>query len=163
MTQKEKEERIADFEDTLFYWQNVGISQFLVQAASKGYTMSQSYTPEDIAEFERYVLTEKVSHTSDKEEKLEEFVACYFYLGQLFKRNYGGQWQLSLTSEQSANFNRPVIVDYQSATEGLEFNPRQRLTALILGRLKQGLKYNLDLTAGAITKESAVKNLPLED
>lgn len=150
------------FEDILFYYENVGIERFILQAEEKGYNLTEEYTAEDIQQFERYVLNESVSHISRDKDKMIEFISCYFYLGFYFQVHYGGEWAESDRDKNSVYYGQPVIVDFKNSN-GLEFSPRMKLIALILGRLKKGLKHALDMEAKIITYKSVLKDIEPEE
>lgn len=150
------------FEDVLFYYQTFGLEVFVAKASEKGYELNEEFTLESLSEFERYIVQEKVTHTSTDEKKITEFIACYYYLGEVFRTNFGGYWKESDSDKQSIYFRQPVIVEYRNAS-GSEFCPRLKVIVTILGRLKLGLRHNIELEAGLITYRSPIEDMPTED
>lgn len=150
------------FEDVLFYYQTFGLEIFTGRASEKGYNLSEKFTLESLKDFERYILEEKVTHISKDEKKIIDFISCYYYLGEVFRTNFGGYWKESDSDINSIYYGQPVIVGYKDAN-GLEFCPRLKVIATILRRFKQGLKYNIELEAGLIAYQSPIEDMPAED
>ena len=87
------------FEDVLFYYQTFGLEAFTAKAHEKGYDLDEEFTLGSLNEFERYIVQEKVTHTSKDEKKIVEFISCYYYLGEVFRTNFGGEWKESYSDK----------------------------------------------------------------
>lgn len=150
------------FEDVLFHYQTFGLEIFTAKAQENRYNLDEDFTLESLSELERYIVQEKVAHTSKDEGKIVEFISCYYYLGEVFRTNFGGYWKESDSDKASIYFGQPVIVEYRNAN-GSEFCPRLKVIATILRRFKDGLKNNVELEAGLISYRSPIEDMPTED
>ena len=150
------------FEDVVFYYQTFGLEKFTAGAQEKGYELSEDFALASLDELERYIVQEQVAHTSKDEGKLVEFISCYYYLGEVFRTNFGGYWQESDRDKASIYFGQPVIAEYGTAA-GSEFCPRLKVIATILRRFKDGLKNNVELEAGLVTYRSPIEDMPAEN
>lgn len=163
MTQRERTQRINEFEETLTYWQEMGLGDFVFDAKEKGYKLSLAYSNENVEELYRYILEQKVNHRDKSEAKTHEFMACYYYIGEWFISNYGGIWKLSLDNVDSVYYTQPVVIEFINYKEGIEFSPRDKVIGVILNRVKTSLKENLDYFVGVIPYKSAIEDVQLEE
>jgi hypothetical protein len=156
MTDKDKE----SFSNTVFYWQNIGLEQFTLAAQAKGYGLTEEFEWDSLDELERYILDEKVSHTSQAEEQMTKFVGAYQYLGEVVNKRYKTDW--ALCEDDTIDKGLAVIPGVNKF--GVDFVPRHAIIVAILGRLKtNGLKGFIEKFANPIPFKSAINDMPTED
>jgi hypothetical protein len=94
---------------------------FIEAAAAKGYHLN--YTLDNLPELERYVLEQGVKFKHETDEEMIHFAHCWYHLGEVVRKNFGGHWVVSNNKENSANEGKWVIDEYKAVTQGLEFTP----------------------------------------
>lgn len=98
------------------------------------YGIELEFTQHDLTKLEK--LFDLMAEKRDKEYISRIVVTFARYLGEIFRKNNGGKWELHLEDEKNVNFNTPVIAGY-SKIEGLEFAPLLVMRAYSL-RKKEG-------------------------
>ena len=156
----EQEEPLEETDETLMWWDFVGLGDFMFDARKKGYELD--YLDWDTLDvLGRYVVETKVSHINKDELEMSRFVACYIYLGYVLNFKYKTKWILvddgTVDSGMFAVANLPNHKDPR-----LYFVPRGAIVSVILGRVPEGLKEYMRTT---FEDEyiSAIADMPTED
>ncbi len=157
-----EDQREEKFEDVVFYYQTFGLEKFCDQAQAKGYDLDEDFTLESLDELERYIREQRVRHDSKDKPGIIEFISSYYYLGEVFSNTFGGRWKESDTDKNSVYYGQPVITEYRRSN-GMEFCPRIKLISLINGRLKQGLRKNIELITNYKPNLSALDSIALDE
>ena len=103
---------------------------FLEAAAAEGYHLN--YTLDNLPELERYlrdhatVLAWRDKSATAVARRLD----CWSYIGETFRENFGGGWNVSLTDPDSVLYGQFVLQDF--GDRGLEFSPSNTLQAYLL-------------------------------
>jgi hypothetical protein len=130
-------EELEKFEFFLFEMDDV-LEEFIDQARIAGYRLD--YTLESLEVLESYLA----SHPNAKQdERLKNRAARY--LGEVFRKNVGGKWELCLDGPQFAYFKLPVISGW--AKMPLSFCPIEIIENCLVrpgeGILKRAVEANL--------------------
>ena len=107
-------------------------------------SVNLDFSLEDLNRLER--LFDSMSVELDKGELSSLVVTFARHLGEVVRRNYGGQWRLPLDDETNVNFNTPVIVGHSPVKE-LEFAPISVMRAYAVRRRPGTLKRAVDADA----------------
>jgi hypothetical protein len=115
------------------------------------------YSLADLKRLER--LFELMAEGLDKDARAGLIVTFARHLGEVVRRNYGGQWRLPLDDERNVNFNTPVITGH-SRVSGVEFAPLSVMRAFALrrkpGTLRRAVQADINvqpLDLGDLTEE----------
>ncbi|WP_046242311.1 hypothetical protein [Hymenobacter terrenus] len=99
-------------EDKLLMWTMNRIDAqpaFLRRANVKGYQLNKEHSLDSVAELERYAREERVTFEGKSEAAIRERQDCWFYLGELVRKNFGGSWEFSMDEKNDANWGEYVI------------------------------------------------------
>lgn len=115
---------------------------FMDAVAAKGYRLD--YTFDTLSELERYIQAHAARMTwADKsDEAVAQRVDCWSYLGETFRKNYGGSWQVSLDDAQNVNYGMFVIQGFDAV--GVEFEPLGTLRRYMRQAKPGGLRSMMD-------------------
>ena len=106
-------EELDKFQHFLFEMDDV-LDDFLVEAGTAGYQLD--FSLDSIPLLEAYLL----SHLGNKEvSRLKNKAARY--LGEVFRKNVGGKWELCLKDPKYLYYKLPVIAGYSD--KPIEFCP----------------------------------------
>jgi hypothetical protein len=122
--------------DTIFYWQNVGLEQFTLDAQGRGYNLTEEFDWDSLEALQKYVEKETISHTSNKEEDKWKFVACCQYLGEVINQHFDLDWDLC---KDGTAHDGMYIIPIPSDSDTY-LVPRDIIISVILGRMEEGLK-----------------------
>jgi hypothetical protein len=130
------------FEQFLFEMDDV-LEQFLAAASSAGFDLD--YSLSSLESLEEYILGELTE--SGNSELVKNRAARY--LGELFRKNVGGRWQLCLKNPKYLYYKLPVIVGH--ADRPIEFCPIQVIRNFIRmkrrGMLRTAVESHLEFKA----------------
>ncbi len=104
MKQKESERAQEEFQRYLFEMDDV--LEVLISSAER-IGVRLDFSPESLDELESLWLQEK--RGADAELLASR---CARYLGEVYRRNLGGRWQLELKDRRKAAFGLPVIAGF---------------------------------------------------
>jgi hypothetical protein len=86
----EQEEPLEETDETLIYWDFIGLGDFMANAEKSGYDFHyKDWDSLDV--FQKYIVETKVSHTNKNELEMSRFVACYIFLGYAINHKYGSK------------------------------------------------------------------------
>lgn len=125
-------EDLEKFEDFLFEMDDV-LEAFLADAASSGYTLD--YSVPSLDAMEQFLLANAGSSDLSR---IENRAARY--LGEVFRKKFGGTWQLCQDEPRHICFKLPIIKGYLS--NGAEFCPIAIINNFMFSR-RLGLCRNL--------------------
>jgi hypothetical protein len=103
---------------------------FLEAAAAEGYHLD--YTLATLPELERYLRdhAEALAWRDKSASAVAGRLDCWSYIGETFRQNFGGGWNVSLTNPDSVLYGQFVLQDFSN--NGLEFSPSNTLQAYLL-------------------------------
>jgi len=103
---------------------------FLEAAATEGYHLD--YALNTLPELERYLRDHAAALAwRDKSaDAVARRLDCWSYIGETFRENFGGGWNVSLTDPDSVLYGQFVLQDF--GDRGLEFSPTTTLQAYLL-------------------------------
>jgi hypothetical protein len=101
---------------------------FTEMAAAEGYVLD--YCLGSLTELERYLTALTWSWDDKSDEAVGRRLDCWTYLGEVMRRNYGGDWQLSWNDDNSANRGHFFITGHRPI-DGVEFTPLRLVKAFI--------------------------------
>ena len=104
---------------------------FIAQARAAGYGLNDEHTLDSLSELERYALERNINFQDPSEEALDARTLCWYYLGEVVRMNYGGNWEFSMSEDNTMHWGLYVIEGH-TPIPGLEFEP--------LGLLKRFLR-----------------------
>ena len=115
---------------------------FLDTAQAEGYSLD--YTLDSLVELERYIETHKLQmQWLDKSDGAVSLrVDCWSYLGETFRKTYGGGWNVSLNDLDSINYGQFVIEDFDETKQ--EFDPLGILQGYLLRGKSGSLRRSVD-------------------
>jgi hypothetical protein len=122
-------EDIEKFELFLFEMDDV-LDAFLAQASQSGIVLD--YSTESLDQLE--AILDAQPGTSEEAETIRNRAARY--LGEVFRKQVGGRWELCLREPKSLYFKLPVVSGY--AKSGIEFCPVEVIANFLHSR-KKGL------------------------
>ena len=110
---------------------------FIPNAQRQGYRLDENQSMDSLEELERYIHEQKVSFEDPSNEALLERMNCWYYLGEVVRKNYGGYWRFSMNEENTGNWGAYVI-DGHCSVPGVEFEPRGLVSVFIGKGCKPG-------------------------
>ncbi|WP_052732198.1 hypothetical protein [Hymenobacter terrenus] len=131
---EEEEERLGQF---ILYMKDA-FFPFLRHANTQGYQLNEAHTLDSLEDLERYIREKKISLDGASDAALLVRYNCWYYLGEVMRRNFGGSWEFSMDQENDGNWGEYVIVGH-SPVQGLEFVPERLFRAFILRGYKPGM------------------------
>lgn len=117
---------------------------FIEQSQGKSYKLDRIYSLNSLTELERYVREQKVDFGNPSNEALDQRTNCWYYLGEVVRRNFNGQWAFSMNEENTIHWGAYVVTGHCSVP-GVEFEPLGLLKRFILrgyptGALQRAIK-----------------------
>lgn len=104
---------------------------FIAQAQAASYGLNAAHTLDSLSELERYLVEQNINFQDPSEEALDARTLCWYYLGEAVRMNYGGNWEFSMSEDNTMHWGRYVIEGH-TPIPGLEFEP--------LGQVKRFLR-----------------------
>lgn len=126
--QQDYREDIEKFQTFVFEMDDV-LEAFVAQAIDQGVNLD--YSVESLDHLERYL-----DQKSNEKEGSGILNRAARYLGEVFRRKFGGGWDLSLDDPKNINFRLPIIAKYSDLD--IEFCPIEIVSNYIVRR-KPGL------------------------
>lgn len=123
------EELQEKFEFFLFEMDDV-LEPFMENARKRGLTLD--YSLESLADLER-LLTELAEEAASPDETSLLVTRAGRYLGEFFRKRYGGVWRVCLAGPKYLHHGLPVIKNY--ATVELEFAPTEIVDNFVVRRV----------------------------
>ena len=96
---------------------------FITAAQRQGYQLVKDHSLESIEELERYAREKQVSFDDQTDAALLDRMSCWFYLGEVVRKNYGGYWRFSMNPDDTSNWGQYVIEGYNN-TPDAEIEPQ---------------------------------------
>lgn len=125
-----------EFRDFIYNLDDI-VDSFVKKLNQLGFTID--FTKTSINTLENYLLDKHVTIKDD------DFYDASCYLGELFKKNYGGDWEID-KNENSKYYKKPVIKNFDPV--GMIFSPfsilKETLATREKGALMKILKSSLD-------------------
>lgn len=159
-----KKYNIEEEEDKLFSFLLLMADEhfgFLRAARSLGYELTNPPHLETLETLERYIKEENVSFRDQSDQALDERTNCWYYLGELVRTNFGGQWRFSMSGENTANWGKYVIEGH-SPVPGVEFEPQGQVRRFIGNGYKTGALRRAIMSHVTIDDEDFLADLPTE-
>lgn len=97
-------------------------NKFLRIVNALGYKLTNPQSMESLNELECYIREQNVNFKDSSNEALTDRTNCWYYLGEVVRKNFGGQWRFSMNEENTANWGDYVIEGHCSVP-GVEFEP----------------------------------------
>lgn len=121
---------------------------FLTSRGEQGYRLDHSL--DTLTELERYIDFRKpeMQWRDKTDAAIELRLDCWSYVGETFKKNFGGGWNVSLEDFDSALYGQFVIEKFDEV--GQEFDPLGTLQSYLLrGRpsIRSMMEAHMDYTA----------------
>lgn len=118
---------------------------FIERLRTEGYSLDYSLT--SLSELERYIQDkgEQIAwrNTSDDAGMLR--LPVWSYLGETFRKVFGGGWNVSLEDPASINYGKWVISGFDN--KGMEFDPLRTMQGYLLrgqpGSLRRSLEVHI--------------------
>lgn len=114
---------------------------FLTRAAAEGYRLD--YALNSLSDVERYVRDKQLNWRDKSDEAVDARGDVWSYLGETFRRAYGGRWGVSIDDLNNVNYGQYVIEDFGS--NGVEFPPLSILQGYLLRGKPGSLRKMLDV------------------
>ncbi|MGS2741227.1 hypothetical protein [Sinomicrobium sp. M5D2P17] len=110
MTTKEKEEKKENFQEWLFVMDDT-LDEFK-NIFKKEENVELDFSPASLDTVEQWIL----KNYDTKEELLKQvnkpvLNMLAVYVGETFRKNIGGKWELDIENEKSAYFQLPILTD----------------------------------------------------
>jgi hypothetical protein len=112
MSTVDESEQLEKFEQYLFEMDDV-LEDFTGESQALGYEMD--YSLESLDGLERLLIEKDAGDQSQLKNRAAR------YLGEVFRRNVGGKWELCLKDPKYLYYGLPVLTAYSST--GIEFCP----------------------------------------
>jgi hypothetical protein len=150
----DKDEAFAWFEHFMSIMEEQ-LNWLISMAESHGYVFA--YSPKEFEDIE-CLFDEMKDRISDNEiNRLS--VVFGRYLGEIVRRNYGGEW-LMVTDKNDGYFNQPVIVGH-TRIDGIEFAPIFLMRAYAKKRERGMLRIAVDADINPVPLD--LSHFPTED
>lgn len=106
------------------------LEEFADDGEAEGYRFDFSLA--SVNELERYIRDnqEKLAWKNSSEEAKWERMYVWCYLGETFRKNFGGEWVVSLDDPDSINYGQWVVSGFDQV--GVEFDPLGTLQGYLL-------------------------------
>jgi hypothetical protein len=106
------------------------LEEFVEDAQQEGYTLN--YSLASIEDLERYIADNRELLAWKNQSDLSKWQRLYTwcYLGETFRKAFGGEWVVSLDDPDGVNYGQWVIKGFD--TVGVEFDPLGILQGYIL-------------------------------
>lgn len=95
---------------------------FIAQARAEGYELNAEHTLGSLNELERYLLEKNINFQDPSVEALNARTLCWYYLGEVVRMNYGGNWEFSMSEDNTMYWGRYVIEGH-TPVPGVQFEP----------------------------------------
>ena len=136
-----QEEPLEETDETLIYWDMIGLGDFMFDAEKQGYDFHyDNWDSLDV--FQKYIVDTKVSHTNRDELEMSRFVACYIFLGYAINEKYGSKW--IMINDGTVDSGMYGIDNLVKSNPEMYLVPRDSVIMAILGRMEEGLKEHVE-------------------
>ena len=115
---EEEEEKLGHF---ILYMSDEE-AKFILAAQRQGYRLNEKHSVDSIEELERYAADKQLNFEDGSDKAVLEQVNAWYYLGEIVRQNFDGEWEFSMNKENSANWGSYVIVGH-CPVDGVEFEP----------------------------------------
>ena len=115
---EEEEEKLGHF---ILYMSDAE-AKFISTAQQQGYRLNEEHSLDSLEELERYAAETKINFEDTSDGAVLEQVNAWYYLGEIVRQNFGGDWEFSMNKENTANWGSYVIVGH-CPVDGVEFEP----------------------------------------
>lgn len=121
---------------------------FIAEAQRQGYKLDRGHSMDSLTDLERYVREARVNFQDSSDKALDERTNCWYYIGEVVRKNFTGRWAFSMNEENPDHWGDYVIVGHSPVT-GLEFEPLGLLQGFILrgckpGALRRAILFDVD-------------------
>ena len=119
---------------------------FVEKLEEQGYSLD--YTLDSVAYLERYIQANyaQIEWKNKTNDAIELRGDCWSYLGETFRKTYGGGWRVSAEGPENVNYGKWVIEGFDD--KGTEFEPLGTLQGYLLrgkpGSLKRSLEVHVN-------------------
>ncbi|HEX8329677.1 MAG TPA: hypothetical protein VF629_19225 [Hymenobacter sp.] len=116
---------------------------FVARTRDEGYTLD--YTLHSLGELERYIKDkgEQIAWRNTSEDAAALRLPVWSYLGETFRKVFGGGWNVSLDDPSSINYGKWVISGFDEA--GVEFDPLRTMQGYLLRGQPGSLRRSLEV------------------
>lgn len=115
---EEEEEKLGHF---VLYASDAEMT-FILAAQRRGYRLDAIHSLDSLEELERYATETGVNFVDTSDAAVLEQVNAWYYLGEVVRQNFGGEWEFSMNDENTANWGAYVVVGH-CPVPGIEFEP----------------------------------------
>jgi len=135
------------------------LEEFVDDGQREGYTFD--YSLNSLHDLERYIADNKEMMAWKNDSDLSKWQRMYSwcYIGETFRKAFGGEWKVSLDDPDSVNYGQWVIKGFD--TVGMEFDPLGTLQGYLLRGKPGALARALEAHVNTIPLD--LSHLPEED
>lgn len=136
-----------ELQEYLFYLSD-NQDEFINDLEVQGYSLD--YSLDTLSELERYIQNKdgEIAWKNKAESAARLRLGVWSYLGETFRKVFGGGWNVSLEDPQNVNYGQWVIRGFD--TVGVEFDPLGTLQGYLLrgkpGTLRRALESHVRST-----------------
>lgn len=134
------------------------LEEFVDDGQQEGYAFD--YSLDSLSELERFMQDEAdaIAWANTEEDAIRTRMYVWVYIAETFRKNFGGNWLVSLDDPQSVTYGKWVIKGFD--TVGVEFDPVRTMKAFLL-RGKPHVRSMMEAHANPVPLD--LSHLPEED
>ena len=110
---------------------------FIAEAQRQGYKLDRAHSMDSLKDLELFIREARVNFQDPLDKALDQRTNCWYYIGEVVRKNFAGNWAFSMNEENPNHWVNYVIVGH-SPVKGLEFEPLGLLQSFVLRRRKPG-------------------------
>lgn len=149
----EKESDIEKFQQFVFEMDDV-LEGFIAASSEQGFTFDYSVSSLD-------ALESYIEENIGSKEEINSITRVSRYLGEVFRKNLGGRWDLSLDDPKNINYKLPIINEFSELD--LEFCPVAIIGNFVVSRktgmIRKAVESNLEFCKKNLNKWKRIKKL----